>query len=1168
MAFSQVHYDSFHVLVELFDVTVAGCVFLIVWSVRRIELPTFFLIIGIGQGFVGLLGLLHLVLAVPPETATLLKNSSRLIDATALLAGCLLYSASIPYYAVFAGYFMLTGLLAAITAAVSAGGGPALAGLTWSVPAAALLAYVIGGILLQKRRGSFSRHVFRCLMASYGLNFAAVVLIMTRTRADDPVSIAGHLLSLAAYLLLAKALIRITFQEPTDTLLRQLYERDQDRKALMERLSAEKERYRAIIAQSHEALAIIDGRTGHILEINRPMTELTGYSMDMVRGRNSFEIIDMSQEEINASLATLREKGVLLPAIRRIRHADGHLLRLERMVSCIESGADFLFVYSLRNLSDERRRQETITAEVDYAGFLQRAMQPAGFFANELEVRTLWEPLHGVSGDAISFKWLPEQKRLIGYLMDVTGHGLATALQTSALKALIDIELTGGLRPQSEILRRLNSDAAAYFHEGSFAAVLLFEFDLRYGLLRCSGAGIYEFLACSGGHNGILQLPGSFLGIMREAEFGYLELPLARGNKFYFFTDGLTDLLAQQKPVLSPEDFGVTCDFLKKLAQSRERRDDSAGIFVHVKDIDEPQLRLPMPAPPDLPHQFAQLHEQILRLNEQRDLSDSLHFAMMSVMHMIEGATIGQIQVYNAMNDVMETRVAVGALQKVLFVQYRKGEYLVGKVWESARTVLINDYRHWPGRRQGEAFDQIRCVVGIPLIASGTVIGVLSVGFDQPNRYFLAEQLSRLEMFCSVVSLIVEQRLLLEAQEQEFLLFRRSSILRTIAPCFDPQRRNQVESVTKRLVAADHQDWLAVKLTLLMHSCPGDPAGYIRISEEQGGRYVRGLLLGAAASVIIAMEDMTECPSNIARLAINIWEGLDFQSSLREQLLAIHRGLCQRSDGVAAIPTLLFCLDRQEKKLHYASGGVKLYLAITRTLHGIQSLHGNSPGSSALPMLLEHSVLLQAGDEVAFQPGTALRLVMESKDKDLADFARLKQQLSDALERIPHGAGTILLEVDDAVTGPILFDFIRLQQWDVIRKRLRRHLLSHIGDAAIKMEIALGEAVSNALRFGPELGNPLVQLCLKRYATTSGLRYVVIRVRHFGRPFDGNGYLARLALQGEDYFRDILEQDSGRGLALMKVAADRVVYSASGQEVLLFKRMTGPRGDKQPIDKK
>ena len=933
------------------------------------------------------------------------------------------------------------------------------------------------------------------------------------------------------------------------------YERDQKRKALLEQLSAEKERYRSLIAQSPEALAVIDGITGEIVEMNKPMSDLTGYTLDMVRGKNTFGIIDLSLAEIAEALKELKEKGVLLPAVRNLRHADGHMLRLERMVSCIESGKDFVFLYSLRKLSAERCRQESITAEVDYAGFLQRAMQPADFMTQELAVVTLWEPLHGVSGDAVSFKWLPEQKRLIGYVMDVTGHGLATALQTAALKALVDLELAGGLWRQSEVLERLNADAAAYFDEGSFAAILLFDFDLRCGLMKCAGAGIYEFLACSGKTNGIVQLAGSFLGILREAEFGYLEFPLANGDKFYFYTDGVADLLAHRKSELRPGDFPATCNQLKELALSRERRDDSAGLFIEVRATDNQQIIEPAEPEANLPEGFAEFHEQIMRVNAQHSVGDILIYSIMAVMSMIQEASAGQIHLYNVQQDVMETRVAVGALQRELYYQCKRGEFLVGRAWESEKTLLVQDYRTWEYRRRGASFDQIHAVVAIPLIASGSVIGVLSVGFDQPRRAFLPEQVMTLETFCSATSLMLEKLLLIEAQEKEMALFRRNVFARMIAPCKNSACQDAPPFKTDSRTTQSRLGWINVKLTRLMQPCQGDAEGYTRINFEPDGRYVRGLLLSAADTVTQDLQNAPECPASTARRIADIWNEMAVSAmSPREQVFAIHRELSGKRNDAASMPLLLFCLDRQEKTLKFASGGIKVFLALTRTLQGIVPLQGNSPGSSDLPMVYEYSVPLQQGDTFSFQTSTVLRLIMDVPGFEVADFTELQRRLSWALPQMPHGAGVLMFEVEDAGLQPISFEFVHIHQWDIIRKRLRRHLLSHLGPAAVKMEIALGEAVSNALRFGPEAGEPLVKICLKCRTTQNGKNYAVVRVRHYGRPFNGNALLAKLDLQGTDYFRGILESDTGRGLALMKAATDRVVYSATGREVLLFKR--------------
>ena len=58
------------------------------------------------------------------------------------------------------------------------------------------------------------------------------------------------------------------------------------------------------------------------------------------------------------------------------------------------------------------------------------------------------------------------------------------------------------------------------------------------------------------------------------------------GDKFYFTTDGITDIIDETKlPPLA--DFVETHRFLSKLAHSENRRDDCSGIFVNLINNDQ-----------------------------------------------------------------------------------------------------------------------------------------------------------------------------------------------------------------------------------------------------------------------------------------------------------------------------------------------------------------------------------------------------------------------------------------------------------------------------------------------------------------------------------------------------------------------------------------------------
>jgi hypothetical protein len=64
-------------------------------------------------------------------------------------------------------------------------------------------------------------------------------------------------------------------------------------------------------------------------------------------------------------------------------------------------------------------------------------------------------------------------------------------------------------------------------------------------------------------------------------------------------------------------------------------------------------------------------------------------------------------------------------------LQVKLGEGMGGKVWQSEKPLLVDDYRSWEGRLSDKSLDDLHSVVGIPLRDRNGfhgVIGLASVG--------------------------------------------------------------------------------------------------------------------------------------------------------------------------------------------------------------------------------------------------------------------------------------------------------------------------------------------------------------------------------------------------------------------------------------------------------
>ena len=358
-----------------------------------------------------------------------------------------------------------------------------------------------------------------------------------------------------------------------------------ERKQAEEALRSSQTRYQALLEQSSEAQALVDIQTQEIVEINRRVTELFGYSLPADAPLYLKQVAMEPPESTNSRYAMLKEQRSLPPATMTFRHKNGTAVQVERAGTVITlDGRDYLLI-SMRDMTVERRREAELARDVRLAGRVQRELLPELPASPRVALRSLYYPWHAVSGDSYQMEWRNDGILLRGFLIDVSGHGLATALQSASISVLLR-EAAGASTSLLEEVRRVNAQAAKYFAEGSYATLLGFELDLTLQELRYVGAGISKFFI-----NGReILTPGMFVGVWEDAEFESGVISVAAGDCFHFLTDGFTDALAQPENAdfWSPngKDFEADVAALKRLAKSGTLRDDATGVCLKIESAE------------------------------------------------------------------------------------------------------------------------------------------------------------------------------------------------------------------------------------------------------------------------------------------------------------------------------------------------------------------------------------------------------------------------------------------------------------------------------------------------------------------------------------------------------------------------------------------------------
>ncbi|MFZ0241994.1 MAG: PAS domain S-box protein [Desulfobacterales bacterium] len=166
------------------------------------------------------------------------------------------------------------------------------------------------------------------------------------------------------------------------------------------------------------------------------------------------------------------------------------------------------------------------------------------------------------------------------------------------------------------------------------------------------------------------------------------------------------------------------------------------------------------------------LHETTLALISRHAIDELLQDLIERAAR-LAGTGHGYVYLHNAATDTMVLRYGIGAYKKLIGYCIGPGTGVTGKVWQSARTVTVDDYPSWPDRILDFCFSDLRSVVGIPLKSGRQVTGVLGLGYFGERKVFDETEISVLERFAGLAAVAHDNVQLYEKLHRELRERRR-----------------------------------------------------------------------------------------------------------------------------------------------------------------------------------------------------------------------------------------------------------------------------------------------------------------------------------------------------------------------------------------------------------
>jgi len=200
----------------------------------------------------------------------------------------------------------------------------------------------------------------------------------------------------------------------------------------------------------------------------------------------------------------------------------------------------------VENLEENRRtiesKEQELERDLALAEEIQKTMLGEITKTDFVDVRLLYHPLHGVSGDFV-FTCKSAEQQFSAFLGDASGHGIAAALITIMTKKALETILPQG--EPDEVMRKINSLLADSVPEGMYLTGVLVKIKADGKVLLANAA--HPVILVQRADSGLIEEfsgTGLSLGMFEEEIEAYstTELCLNRSDRIFLFSDGLLEM--------------------------------------------------------------------------------------------------------------------------------------------------------------------------------------------------------------------------------------------------------------------------------------------------------------------------------------------------------------------------------------------------------------------------------------------------------------------------------------------------------------------------------------------------------------------------------------------------------------------------------------------------
>lgn len=324
---------------------------------------------------------------------------------------------------------------------------------------------------------------------------------------------------------------------------------------------------------------------GSFAAVNQSMCDFFGYPEErlLVTTWPELTVVDDHESDsaiVGAILAGDRDSH---RATKQYIHADGHLMWGDLSLSCIRNpgGAVENTIYQIGDITAEVEARERLTrserqnrllaqslqSDIDDAAKYLRSVLPADL-AGPVSAVSRYLPAQTLGGDCFDFRWIDDD-HLIFYLLDVSGHGVRSALVAVSVQNMLRSSGIGAetLLEPDQVLADLNRSFAMDRHDGSYFTIWFAVYQRSTRTLRYSAGGHPPALLFTGRRHTKLSDQGPPVGMLDDSAFTAVTLEVPRGSRILLYSDGAFELPLRAGKQASHADFMRLCGQLAESPQ-------------------------------------------------------------------------------------------------------------------------------------------------------------------------------------------------------------------------------------------------------------------------------------------------------------------------------------------------------------------------------------------------------------------------------------------------------------------------------------------------------------------------------------------------------------------------------------------------------------------------